>query len=590
MRNIRNSDPSLDVDLGTLSGLYPWTLACVIALFFSELQSHAESNPFQWDRLLDVEVSMPAEDWESLRYEHHDLFGLNSTPDRSKPRPNPYNYYRGDVTIDGVSFGNVGLRKKGLLGSVNAQRPSIKINFDKFGEEDQFEGISLMTLNNNDTDSSQVRQFLSYELFRKAGIAAPRSNFAKVTVNGKLMGIYSHVESVRKGFLKRNFKKSGGNLYEGAISDFTEKLAGTFDLKTNTKKADRSDLDAAVRALQADDRDLFGELGDVFDLDQFFRYWAMESLLGYNDGYSGNQNNFFIYNNPKTDLFSFIPWGTDGVFTGKTGKASRVGTPLSVMAEGVVPFRLYKTNRGKHRYRGELLALLDEVWDEDELLSQVDQIVDLVKGHLHIPDELFARSIDGVRSFIQDRRLALGDELVGPIPEWPRAMRGSTASGERQKLTVQCDFDSAWSSSLDGASTGSIPKVKVLLGGNEVEIVDAEFSAGGNPSSSRYQFPVLTFSGKIAGLKKRLMVNLLVEPGFYAPAENITVDGYTVWGFIRLGHVKARRLPRIGWAVGKLALSAAGTEPGSSVAGSFNVSCRVSSSMRLKPESELEAR
>ena len=75
-------------------------------------------------------------------------------------------------------FRDVGLRKKGLLGSVNAQRPSIKINFDKFGVEQEFEGISLMTLNNNDTDSSLIKQHLSYELFRKAGIPAPRCNFA----------------------------------------------------------------------------------------------------------------------------------------------------------------------------------------------------------------------------------------------------------------------------------------------------------------------------------------------------------------------------------------------------------------------------
>ena len=57
---------------------------------------------------------------------------------------------------------------------------------------------------------------------------------ARVTVNSDL-GVYNGVESVRN-LLKRHFKKASGNLYEGAISDFTKSLAGSFDVKTNEKK------------------------------------------------------------------------------------------------------------------------------------------------------------------------------------------------------------------------------------------------------------------------------------------------------------------------------------------------------------------
>ena len=34
-----------------------------------------EADPFEVDRLLEVKVSMPAEDWKKMRYEHHDLLG-----------------------------------------------------------------------------------------------------------------------------------------------------------------------------------------------------------------------------------------------------------------------------------------------------------------------------------------------------------------------------------------------------------------------------------------------------------------------------------------------------------------------------------
>ena len=56
-------------------------------------------------------------------------------------------------------------------------------------------------------------------------------------------------------------------------------------------------------------------IGRVVDLDAFFRYWALEGLLGYWDGYSGNRNNFFVYVHPRTDKVYFIPWGADHLFT-----------------------------------------------------------------------------------------------------------------------------------------------------------------------------------------------------------------------------------------------------------------------------------
>ena len=39
-----------------------------------------EADPFEVDRLLEVKVAMPAEDWKKMRYEHHDLFWVDHPP------------------------------------------------------------------------------------------------------------------------------------------------------------------------------------------------------------------------------------------------------------------------------------------------------------------------------------------------------------------------------------------------------------------------------------------------------------------------------------------------------------------------------
>ena len=545
-----------------------------------------QADPFKVDRLLDVKVAMPAADWKKMRYEHHDLFGLITPRKPGKPRPNPYHYFKGNVTIGGKLFKNVGLRKKGLLGSVNAQRPSIKINFDKFGAEQEFEGVSLMTLNNNDTDASLVKQHLAYELFRKAGIPAPRCNFARVTVNGEYLGVYSYVESVRKDFLKRHFIKASGNLYEGQISDFTEKAAGTFDAKINAKKNDRNDLLKATKALAVPDEQLFDAVGKVINLNDFYRYWAMEGLIGFNDGYSGNQNNFFIYNDPQSGRFKFIPWGADGVFRARSGKASQAGTPMSVMAEGAVAHRLYKTEKGRERYRSELLKVLDEVWDEQALQAKLDKLTRMLRSHTHLPPRLYDPAVDSVRRFISKRRNMLGVELTGPIPLWPKKMRSGPTSANSKSLTMKCTFNTKWTEAGDLSFKNKIGEciIELIHGDEPIEITDMRAHAALTQGTSRYGFPVISAVGRLNDSQQEVMVNLMVDPGFYKVSDSIPIDGFTIWGFVRMGKQGSAKYKRIGWAKGELKLTAASRNEGETVAGYFEASCNLFGKLNSKPK------
>lgn len=121
-----------------------------------------------------------------------------------------------------------------------------------------------MTLNNAQQDPSIVRQCLGYALFAKAGLVAPRCNFAHVKVNGTDLGVYAHVEAIDKDLLRRRFDKAGGNLYEGTLSDFNPTFERTFDLKNTV--VDRSDLAAVTAALTAPDAELLARLEPLVDV------------------------------------------------------------------------------------------------------------------------------------------------------------------------------------------------------------------------------------------------------------------------------------------------------------------------------------
>src|SRR5262249_3579739 len=116
---------------------------------------------------------------------------------------------------------NLGLRFKGnytyMISSRSLKRP-IKIDINRHESKQNLHGLIKLNLNNSATDATKSREVLSYAFFRAAGVAAPRTAFAEVTltVPGKydkeFVGLYVFIEQVDKVFLKDRFKSDKGLL------------------------------------------------------------------------------------------------------------------------------------------------------------------------------------------------------------------------------------------------------------------------------------------------------------------------------------------------------------------------------------------
>src|SRR5262249_42701430 len=107
------------------------------------------------------------------------------------------------VEFSGETYHDVGPRCKGngtLFGSMQALKKPMKLDFKQFMPKRRFHGVKMLNLNNNTTDPSRMREALSYQLFRQAGIPSPRTGYARVylTVPGKYqrqyLGLYTLVE------------------------------------------------------------------------------------------------------------------------------------------------------------------------------------------------------------------------------------------------------------------------------------------------------------------------------------------------------------------------------------------------------------
>ena len=326
-----------------------------------------KSDPFSVNRLIDIDITMPPADFAQLRSEGRTLASTarECIPDFD------YTEFTSSVTIDGEVLDDVVIRKKGFIGSISPQRPSMKLDFNDLVDDRTYQDRKGMTLNNNRQDASNIRQCMAYDIYRAEGIAAPLCNFAKITVNNEDLGIYTHVEAIKKPFLKRTFGDDDGNLYESSIADFGTHLNDLFEKKTNKKTSDRTDLTTVSDVLALPDKQLLSNLKLVLDVDEFITFWAIETLLGNWDSATGNANNFYIYRDPSDNLFHFIPWGADTAFTGKH-PLKPGSAPL--YRNFSLASRLYKIDSTRQQYLSTLTRLLETRWVEQDLLNEIGRI------------------------------------------------------------------------------------------------------------------------------------------------------------------------------------------------------------------------
>lgn len=123
------------------------------------------------------------------------------------------------VVIDGESYKNIGIRAKGNtslsnVSQMNSDRYSLKIEFDHYNSAENYYGLDKLCLNNIIQDNTYMKDYLSYQLMREAGVPSPLCSYAYITVNGEDWGLYLAVEDVEDAFLQRNYGTDHGELYK----------------------------------------------------------------------------------------------------------------------------------------------------------------------------------------------------------------------------------------------------------------------------------------------------------------------------------------------------------------------------------------
>jgi len=378
---------------------------------------------------LDIEIS--PENWQAMLDDMTANFGTFGAggllPPPGSVTQNPI-WVTGSVFHNDTEWYKVGIRFKGFssLGGAWARgvgKLPLKLDFDQYEDDfpiinnQRFYGFKKLSLANGIDDLSLMRDKVTADIFRNAGLVAPQTAFYRIYLDhgdGPVyFGLYTMIEVVDDTVLKTQYYDNGGNLYkpEGPGASFER---GTFaeqwfEKKTNEAIADWADILGVFAALHSDLRQTDATawragLEQVFNVPLFIDWLAVNTVVQNWDTYGKMPHNYYLYHDPDSGLLDWIPWdNNEALFEGRAGGA------LSLALDGV----------------GDDWPLIRFLLDDDQYRASYQSCVEqIVNGAF---DEA------GIIAVYQAAANLIGPYVVGPDGEKP----GHTF------LTNTNDFDSA---------------------------------------------------------------------------------------------------------------------------------------------------
>ncbi len=347
------------------------------------------------------------------------------------------------LTFEGKTWWYVGIRYKGLSSLSSGWRGGnhklpFRLDFDEYEtdhpeiDNQRFFGFQKLSLANNWSDSSYLREKVTHDIFREAGVPAPRTAFYRLYIDfgegATYFGLYTMTEIPDQPMFETQMGGDGGNLYK-PTSNWVSFNEDDFEKQSNEDEADWSDVQAAITALHADRTDAAAwraGLEAVFNVDGFLRWLAVNTVIVNWDTYGRMAHNYYLYGDPGDGgRLQWIPWDNNMAFmTGMGGMGGigadggQAGLSLSLDEIGENwPLIRYLLDDTVYRaaYDDHVRAFVENVFDVAALQARFQAEHDLIAPYvtgaegeqagyttLNDPQE-FVTGLDSLFQFIADR-------------------------------------------------------------------------------------------------------------------------------------------------------------------------------------------
>jgi putative membrane-bound dehydrogenase-like protein len=357
-------------------------------------------------RVWAVHLEIPAREYEAMQPPGGG-FGLPGGPggpprpgDRKGARDSERNLFgtefpwaRGAFTAGDKTFQKVGVRYAGdvtyFASSRGLKRP-LKVELNRF-EGQPFHGLTSLHLHSMPLDPAKSREALAYAVFRAAGVPAPRTAFAEITltVPGKYdkeyLGLYTLVEDVDRRFLADRFGTDKGLLMKpfrvrgiDHLGDTWERYRGQYQPQSEPTREKAQRVIAFARLVnQAGDEQFRREIDSYLDVDEFLRFMAANALVSNLESFFALGHNYYLYLHPKTNKFVFIPADLEFslanfLLMGSAEQLMDLSLAHPYPGENKLPDRLLAIKGVGERYRKLLGELSATCFTRGQLLREAE--------------------------------------------------------------------------------------------------------------------------------------------------------------------------------------------------------------------------
>jgi spore coat protein CotH len=329
-------------------------------------------------------------------------------------RREPRKYVKATIKDGDKTYTDVAIHLRGSAGSFRNfdDKPGLTVNMDKFTDGLAYRGMDKFHLANSAQDPSYLSELICGEICRAAGVPAARISHATVTLNNRKLGMFYFKEGYDKNFLRRHFKNSHGNFYDGGfLRDIDQPLEL---ISTKKDVPDRQDLKALLEACrEADKTKRFERLEKILDMDEFLSMCVVEIIMSDWDGYPMKPNNYRIYHDPERDKIIFIPSGMDQMF-------GDINWSILPGFNAIVARAVIDTPEGRKRYIARFREIMQNCYKPDELIKKLDEAEKRVQPALAAVDAGAGRDykhhVNRLRVAIRERAKIVESQLANYVP------------------------------------------------------------------------------------------------------------------------------------------------------------------------------
>ncbi|MFL5340572.1 MAG: CotH kinase family protein [Gemmataceae bacterium] len=314
-----------------------------------------------------------------------------------------FRWAQGDFSAEGKTYRNVGFRYSGEItyfASAQGLKRPFKIEFNKFADQ-QFHRLTSLQLHAMPLDPAKGREVLAYSVFRAAGVPAPRTAFAEVTLtvpgryDKEYLGQYTVVESVDKPFLQDRFGSELGVLMKpfqirsvDQFGDDWERYRGLYRPQAEpTKEQARRVMAFAQLVNKAGDDEFKKEIDSYLEVDGFLRFLAANALTSNLESAFTLGHNYHLYLNPKTNKFVFLPGDLEFALAnfllmGTADQLMDLSLTHPYPGENKLVDRLLAIPAVREKYQKLLREIREKIFTKERLLQEIADIERVTKEPL----------------------------------------------------------------------------------------------------------------------------------------------------------------------------------------------------------------